>query len=320
MTNIERIFITKTPMALFLKKAKTMYLHGFEGLPLYDVIKFFYSQIKTQSLGERASAIAYNFVMAVPPSLLFLFTLIPHMPFVSPKKIKPQLHRIIFDVIPNPIYNREVIKFVDSFLEGAKIGLLSFGFLLALFFASNAVMGIMRSFNKKYVGFLRRKGLQKRWTAIKLTLLLFALLFIYLVLLISQGAILNVLVDDSGWKKVILYSRWLFIIMLIFCVIGFIFRYAPAVQKKWKFNTPGVILATFLCILSSLGFSAYVNDFGSYNALYGSIGTIMMVMALIYINSLALLLGFELNVSIKTLKAKHDHSLKTHHDKKTVPL
>ena len=320
MNRLERKLISFTPLNFLLQKSKKIYWRGFEGLPLYNVIKFFYNQIKTQALGERASAIAYNFIMAVPPSLMFLFTLIPHLPFVSPKKIKIQLHELIYDVIPNPLYNKEVIKFVDSFIEGGKIGLLSFGFLFALFFASNAVMGIMRSFNKNYVGFEKRKGIYTRWAAVKLTIMLFALLVIYLTLLISQGAILELMVDDSGWRQVILYSRWLLILFLIFYAIAFIFRYAPAVYKKWKINSPGAILTTTLCIFASVIFSAFVNYFGNYNALYGSIGTMMMVMALIFINSLALLLGFELNVSIKTLKAKHDNATKGHQEKRVVSL
>jgi membrane protein len=93
-------------------------------------------------------------------------------------------------------------------------------------------------------------------------------------------------------------------IMLIFFAIGFIFKYAPSVKIRWKLRSPGTIMATFLSIFASLSFSVFVNSFGKYNALYGSIGTIMMIMALIFINSLALLIGFELNVSIKSLRAQ----------------
>lgn len=93
------------------------------------------------------------------------------------------------------------------------------------------------------------------------------------------------------------------IIALVFYSIAFIYKYAPAVHKKWRLVSPGSILATFLCILATLGFSEFVNNFGSYNALYGSIGTIIVLMALIFINSLVLLIGFELNVSIKSLRA-----------------
>ena len=303
MTKLERILLTKTPLAFVLQKSKHWYLPGFEGVPLYDVIKFFYKQIKTVGLTERASAVAYNFIMAIPPSFLFLFTLIPSLPFISKKSIKDQLHALIIDIVPAKVHNANVIKFVDSFIDGSKIGLLSFGLILALFFASNAMMGLMRSFNKNYIGFEKRKGLHTRWVAIRLTALIFGLVLGCLILLITQGAFLKwVGVKSNFWQDLIYYVRWVVIVTLIFYSIAFIYKYAPAVQKRWKLTSPGTILATFLSILATLGFSAFVNNFGKYNALYGSIGTIIMLMALIFINSLILLIGFELNVSIKSLK------------------
>lgn len=304
MTKLERKIITSIPIAFVLNKSKHWYLPGFEGLPFYDVVRFFYRQLKTVGLTERASAIAYNFIMAIPPSFLFLFTLIPSLPFIPKRSLKIQLHTIIRDIVPAKGYNTNIINFVDSFIDGNKIGLLSFGLILALFFASNAMMGIMRSFNKNYEGFEKRKGLHNRWVAIRLTVLIFGLVLGCLVLLITQGAVLKWLgMGSYFWIEFIFYIRWIFIIALIFYSIAFIYKYAPAVEKRWKLTSPGAILATFLCILASLGFSAFVNNFGKYNALYGSIGTVIVLMALIYINSLVLLIGFELNVSIKTLRS-----------------
>ncbi|MEO5967999.1 MAG: YihY/virulence factor BrkB family protein [Ferruginibacter sp.] len=226
--------------------------------------------------------------------------------FFSTKSVKYQLHSLIYDIIPSPTYNKEVIDFVDSFIDGSKIGLLSLGFLLSLFFASNAMMGLMRSFNKKYEGFIKRKDSRNRWLSIKITIILFGLLLAYLVLLISQGALLKIIVEDSNWRVVIGYSRWLLIVLLLYFVIAFIYKYAPATPKKWKIVSPGTILATFLSILASMIFSYFINNFGRLNALYGSIGTAMMVMALIYINAFALLIGFELNVALNNLKVKKD--------------
>ena len=304
MNKLERIIITKTPIAFLLRKSKHLHLPGFEGVPLYDVIKFFYKQIKTVGLTERASAIAYNFIMAIPPSFLFLFTLIPSLPFISKKSLKEQLHGIIIDIVPAKTYNINLIKFVDSFIDGSKIGLLSFGFILALFFASNAMMGLMRSFNKNYIGFEKRTGLSKRWMAIRLTALIFSLVLGCLLLLITQGAVLKWLgIKNMSIRTIIAYVRWIFVVFLIFYSIAFIYKFAPAVQKRWKLVSPGTILATFLSIMATLGFSYFVNNFGRYNALYGSIGTIIVLMALVYINSLMLLIGFELNVSIKSLRA-----------------
>lgn len=241
--------------------------------------------------------------MAIPPSFLFLFTLIPHLPFVSRSQIKEQLHGLIFEIVPAKVHNANLIKFVDSFLDDSKIGLLSLGLVAALFFASNGMMGLMRSFNKNYIGFKKRTGLQERLIAIRLTILIFGLVLGCLLLLITQGAVLKWFgVKSIGLRTLIGYVRWVFIVGLVFYSIAFIYKFAPAVQKRWQLSSPGAILATFLSILSTLGFSYFVNQFGRYNALYGSIGTIMVLMILIYINALVLLVGFELNVSIKSLR------------------
>lgn len=304
MTKLERLILTRTPVGFLLRRTKKLILPGFEGVALYDVIRFFYQQVKTVGLTERASAISYNFIMAIPPSFLFLFTLIPNLPFVSKKSLKVQLHAMIIDIIPAKIHNANLIKFVDSFIDGSKIGLLSFGLITALFFASNAMMGLMRSFNKNYIGFAKRTGFHDRWIAIRLTALIFLLVLGCLLLLITQGAVLQWLGVKSAFvREFIYYVRWLFIVALIFYSIAFIYKFAPAVKKRWNLVSPGTILATFLSIMASLGFSYFVNNYGKYNALYGSIGTILVLMALVYINSLALLIGFELNVSIKSLQS-----------------
>jgi len=162
LNKLERIIVTRTPLGFLLQRSKKWYLPGFEGVPLFDVITFFYRQVKTTGLTERASAIAYNFIMAIPPSFLFLFTLIPSLPFISKRSLKIQLHGLITDVIPLKVHNENLIKFVDSFIDSSKIGIISIGFITALYFASNAMMGIMRSFNKNYVGFAKRQGLHNR--------------------------------------------------------------------------------------------------------------------------------------------------------------
>jgi membrane protein len=303
LTKFERILLTKTPLVFLVRGSKRWILPGFEGVPLYDVIRFFYKEIKVYGLSERASAISYNFIMAIPPSLLFIFTLIPNLPFISRRALQQQLHRMILDIVPSKVYNKEMIRFVDSFIYENRIAVLSFGLLFSLYFASNAMMGLIRSFNKKNrAGFEKRIGIASRWAAIKLTIIIFGLIFGYFILLISQGAVLKLLVHNPFWREVISNTRWIFMILLLFFANGFIFKYAPSVQEKWKVKSPGTITTTFLSIISSLAFSVFVTNFGKYNVLYGSIGTIMMIMALIYINSLAILIGFELNVSINTLK------------------
>jgi membrane protein len=303
--NFERIILDSPPVRFVSDKSKKIILPGFDKVPLYDVGVFFFSQVKKVGLTERASAISYNFIMSIPPMCLFLFTLIPNLPFINKNQIMRQLRRIIEDIMPSPEYNKGIISFIESFLGDPRIGLLSFGFLLLIFFASNGMMGLMRSFNKNYIGFEKRTGLQSRWTAIKLTLIMMGLILGCLLLLIMQGIVLRrwLGIRDLTLLYLIRFLRWFFIVALVFYANAFIYKYAPAIQKRWKIVSPGAILATFLSILTTVGFSLFINNFGKYNALYGSIGTIIVLMTIIYINSLVLLIGYELNVSIHTIMA-----------------
>jgi membrane protein len=319
MTKLERIILNLPPIRFITEKSKHIILPGFDRVPLYDVGVFFSQQMRKVGLTERASAVSYNFIMAIPPTFLFLFTLIPQLPFIRQRSIRYQLKSLIRDMIPAPEYNKTIIDFVDSFWDSNRIGLLSFGFVLLIFFASNGMMGLMRSFNKNYIGFQRRTDLQTRWAAIRLTLLMMGLIFACLVLLSLQGIVLKWMGIGSEFVRTVIKAlRWLFLVTLIFYAYGFIYKYAPAIKKRWRIVSPGSILATFLSILATLGFSLFVNNFGKYNALYGSIGTIIVFMILVYINSLVLLIGYELNVSIHSLKALADE--RTKHETGGVPV
>lgn len=293
------------PIKYLVKKSRTWHPPGFQGISLYAVLKYIFKKFDVPYLTERASAISYNFIMSVPPTCLFFFTLIPNLPFISKSGLKIQLHTLISDIIPSKTYNSGLIEFVDSFIDGSKIGLISFTFILSLFFASSGVIGLMRSFNKDYVGFEKIRGLKKRWEAIKLTLMLFGLLLCCLVLLLLQRNILNWIgVRNTDLRNLILYGKWIFIVGLIFYSFAFIYRYAPSTVKRWKLVSPGALIATFLSILITIAFTFFVDQFGRYNILYGSLGTVMVIMIMIFLNSLAVLIGFEFNLSIHTLKSE----------------
>jgi membrane protein len=134
------------------------------------------------------------------------------------------------------------------------------------------------------------------------------MLIVTITLLVSQGVFFQYIMETMEISNPVIRwllssVRWLIIILLILYSIGFVYKYAPAITKRWKLASPGAIFATFLVVLSTFAFSFYVNNFGSYNKVYGSIGTIMILMFLIYLNSLILLIGYELNVCIHSLKA-----------------
>jgi len=301
LTQLRRKFITSFPVKFVIRKSKKIILPGFNGIPLFDVVRFFFIQIQKSSLNERAASIAFNLLVAIPPACIFLFTLIPYLPI---KEFMPQLYGLIRDIIPGKQNYQPIIDFLEDFISNERGGLLSFGFLLALYFSSNAMIGIMSSFNKmNYMGFSRRHVVHDRWVAIKLTLIVFLVILMSIVALVSRETVLTWLgIEDPTVRAIILNVRWVVIILLFFLTISFIYRYAPAVHKKWKLINPGSILATFMMIVYTMGFSYYVANFGNYNQLYGSIATIFILMLLIFFNSLVLLIGFELNVSISSLR------------------
>jgi len=289
------------PANYIVRKSKAILLPGFRGIPLFDVVRFFIGQVRTVGMTERASAIAFNFVMAIPPAIIFLFTLIPFLPISN--KIEEQLYGLIRDVVPGEKDNAVLIGFLKDFINNPRNGLLSLGFILSLFFSSNAIMGVMRSFDKNYMGFRKRYGLQKRGAALKITIVLYLLMFVSILLLVAQGAVLKLIgIENATLIAIIINARWVVIVLLFFTSISYIYRHAPAVHKKWRLINPGSILASFLMILFTMGFSYWVSHFGNYNQLYGSIGTVLILMLLIFFNSLVLLIGFELNVSISSLK------------------
>jgi len=294
--------IARLPLiSTIINKSKTTSLPGFRGIPLYDVILFFFGQVKTIGMTERASAIAYNFFMAIPPAIIFLFTLIPFLPIS--REFENSLYSLIRDVIPGEKDHNTLIKFLQDFINNPRNGLLSLGFILSLFFSSNAMMGIMRSFDKNYIGFKKRKGFQKRGVALKITIVMFVLVFASILLLIGQGQVLRFIgIRNATVRTIIINTRWVVIVLLFLACISYIYRHAPAVHKKWRLINPGSILATFLMLLMTLLFSWWVSHFGNYNEIYGSIGTVLILLVLIFINSLILLIGFELNVSISSLK------------------
>lgn len=304
--NISAKVVASRPVSNLVRWSKKTTPPGFRKISIYDVITKTISQIKDDNLWERASAISYNFAMAFPPAIIFLFTLIPYLP-ISDSFIYEVRH-LIKDVIPGPQNHSAIIQFLDDFVNNPRNDLLSFGFLLSLLFTSNAFMGVMRSFDKSLPGFIKRKGLAKRLAALKTTLVVFLLFIVCLALIIARDVVLKWLgIKNEFIIRFIASLRWVLILLLLFIIISYIYRTLPSVDKKWKLLTPGSIVATLLMLFCAAGFSWWVSNFGNYNKLYGSIGSLIILMVMIFLISLSLLIGFEINVSIYILaKQKGD--------------
>jgi len=188
-TKIKRELITLKPVKFVIRKSKKIILPGFHNIPLFDVVKFFIFQIRRTSLNERASSIAFNLLMAIPPACIFLFTLIP---FFHVDGLMNELYGLIRDVIPGQKEHSAIIGFLQDFTTKQRNGLLSFGFILSLYFSSNAMIGIMNAFNKmQYIGFKQRNALHDRWVAIKLTVILYLIIIVSIGFLFLRGLLIQ---------------------------------------------------------------------------------------------------------------------------------
>jgi membrane protein len=307
MTVIDKFIKSSFPYRYASLKSKSIFLPGFQGLPLYDVVIFFKGQVHKIGLNDRARSIAFSFLMAIPAATIFLCTLIPYLP-VS-KKLTNQLLLLTKEITPNQNTYMLVSNFLNDFLTKPRGGLLSIGLIVALYYASNAMIGLMRAFNKSLPSYTRRNFFENRLIAISLTLLMILLLIGCIVILVTQDELLRYVfrvlhVHKSSMKGTIKTLRWVVIIPLFYFTIAFIYKHAPATHEKWRLFSPGTTLATILMILLTFIFSVWVNKFGTYNKVYGSIGTILILMIVVYFNAMILLIGFELNVSIYALQER----------------
>jgi len=309
LTKLERIIIDSKPITFIREKSKKIIIPGFEGVPLYYVWRFFFSQIKRVGLNERAASISFNFIMAIPAATIFLFTLVPYLPIS--KDIYKELFRIVRDLTPNQQTQQLVMNFLDDFFNSPKKGLLSIGFLLAVFYSSNAMMGIIRTFDRSVVTRHRSGFLHKRMRAMALITIIIIITIATTLISVGQGHLFPIVLKWLNIKNVhtkvwIQNLRWIVIVLLFLYSVAFIYKYAPSVKERWKLLSPGALFATFLIIIITWLFSVWAQNFSNYNKFYGSIGTVLIMMMLIYVNSLILLIGFELNISIHSLKKEAD--------------
>jgi membrane protein len=307
MTKLERIILETTIVKTIIRWSKQLVLPGFEGIPLYDVLHFFFQQTQKIGLQERAASIAFNFLMAIPPLMIFVFTLLSYIP--GSKNLYAEILVLLRNIVPDDSTFAMIQKVLDDFFKTGT-GTLSFGLLLAIYFSSNATLTIMRTFRKSmlHIETEDRNFIEIRLSAIRLTLIIVFLILATIMIMLTQSVVLGWITDSLGIKNGVVdlmfnIGNILVTFLLIFMSIGLVYRYAPHVQKKWKIRSPGAILATLLIIAFTYLFSYWVNNIASYNKIYGSLGSILILMFLVFVNSLVLLIGFELNVSINSIKS-----------------
>lgn len=287
-----------------IQSAQSIKPPGFGTLSLYSVIVFFMEEFLTGSLVNKASSLAYSFMLALFPATIFLFTLIPYIPIHN---FQDELLRLVAIVLPNDSASKFFDSNVVDIIKHQNGKLLSVGFLSALIFATNGVNTLMRAFNRSSLIVETRTWLKRRWIALVLTLVIsISLLIAIVIMMVGQTAIMFIqshfYKNMHFWFYIFAFVRWIIIVAIFFVTVSILYRYGPAHKQRWKFLNPGSILATCLAVLTSLGFTYYINHFSSYNKIYGSIGTLIIVMLWLYLNSLIILIGFELNANIDFAK------------------
>jgi membrane protein len=282
-----------------LVNAKKFTFPGFDGMPIHDVMVFFWRSIVDGALSTRASAIAYSFFIALFPAIIFLFTLIPYIPIDN---FQNELFLLIKDMVPAGAFTA-IEGTVQDILTRQRGDLLSLGFFMALIFFTNGFASMMTAFDASLHSFERRTWFDQRLIALLLVLILSVLVTLAIALITSGQHMINYLVYKGYLKDhftiyLLSIGKWFVIVFLFFIANSFLYYLAPAKKTRWRFISAGGTLSTVLSIVTFVGFSYYINNFGQYNKLYGSIGTLLVIMLLMYILSMILLIGFELNASI----------------------
>ncbi len=290
-----------TPGKLFLLRriinvTKSIILPGFHQLSLYEIAKFFIKEVKDTSLNESAAAVTYNFIMALGPFFLILFSLVPYLPLQGAEKG-------ILDTIklltPNASAYNNISTIALDFMHTKHKDILSYGILLTLFFSSNGILGFMRSFDRSMSVYKKRSGLSRRWTAIQLTFVLICVGVATIGVLILQGRHLDKWILKI-FHKILLIKLMSFLILflVVFLAISIIYKYGPSMNERFSFVSTGSVFASIVSMLTTGIFFFLVNHIINYSKVYGSIGSVIAFMVWVWLNTLVILIGYELNVSI----------------------
>jgi membrane protein len=285
------------PFILYLKRTR---LKALQGESIYNVGKYFFRSMFMENLSTRASSLSFNFFLALFPALIFLLTLIGYLPLYG---LKSQFIQELSRVLPKQTF-REIQETILEILNKQNSGLLSFGFITTIYFASNAFHLLINSFNRRLPFAKKKNWFQIRGKAIFMTFWI-SILIIAALLLLTWAYQSVTYITNHDWPFasvyafVILLIEYLILAALFQIGISSIYYFGPSNTKRWRFLSAGSITATVLGGISTLAFGMYVNNFNTYNKVYGSIGAIIALMILIYINVLTIIVGFELNVSIE---------------------
>lgn len=295
--SIEKIPIIRN-LARGCKRIKLPWL---QGLSLYELLELYLIGIVEGALSYRAAAIAFSFFMALFPFALFILNLIPYIPIEGFQK---DFLDFVSQSVPPNTYEA-VAAIINDILNNSHSGLLSSGFLLSIFLMANGLNAILGGFETSIFVSIKRGFFRQYVIALGMSLVLsFLLLFTVAIIVvfevfIQQTAIQQVFSDEVPLIEI---GRLGFVVLMILLTTSILFKFGTKHQKNRAFISIGSVFTTLLIIVSSYGFGIWVIKFSKYNELYGSIGTLLIMMFYIWINCMILLLGFELNAAIYSLK------------------
>lgn len=301
--------IDKIPVLKHLARfGRKIPIPGLQGMSLYDIIELYILGIVRGALTSRAGSIAFSFFLALFPFLLFILTLIPYVPIEG---FQDDFLGMVETMLP-PKTSDAVDGVINDIINNKYSGLLSFGFLMSMFLMTNGVNAIFGGFEYTYHK-IKTRSIVRMYMVAFATSLVLAFLLIFSVAVIVEVQIgiaqleKHALVNDSLlWMR---FSRTAIVAVSLLIGISLLFYVGTREGKQLKFFSPGAIFTTVFFAVNFYVFGIYVTKFATYNKLYGSIGTLLILMLFVWLNSIILLLGFELNTSIlrcKRVKQSHE--------------
>ncbi|WP_026706391.1 YihY/virulence factor BrkB family protein [Flavobacterium soli] len=297
--------IKKIPVArnlmYFTKHIKLPWL---EGLSFYDLLELYGIGIAQGAISYRAGAIAFSFFMALFPFALFILNLIPFIPIEG---FKEDFLRFVEESVP-PNTFEAISSIIQDITNNSYGDLLSSGFILSSFLMANGLNAILGGFENSHHVLIKRGFFRQYFVALAMSLLLtFLLIFTVATIVIFEVFIQKIKIQDvfNDNIQIIVIGRYVFFMLMILVTTSILFKFGTKETKKNSFISIGSVFTTVLIILSSYAFGIWVVRFSKYNELYGSIGTLLIMMFYIWLNCMILLLGFELNATINRLKRRN---------------
>jgi membrane protein len=294
------------------RRSPTNNLWKLGGLTLSELARRLWRESQEDELFGRAAQLSYYALLALFPALIFLTAL---MGLFSVQNYMPELMNYLRNVLPADALSM-VKRFLDQIAEGSGAHVLSLGALGALWASSSGVTAIMDALNVVYdVQEDSRPFWRTRLTAILLTLALAGFVILALTLVLYGSRIGSWIADFVGLGEAFAWAwnvfQWPVIIGLMLLVVDVVYYVCPDIKQEWRWITPGAVVAVFMWVIVSLGFKAYVDNFGDYNKVYGSIAGVIVLMLWLYWSGMMLLLGGEINAAIEQLAREREKGRET---------